>query len=186
MYTVVPDGRKGMTRKLHRNHLLPVTWPVVKDVKVKCKITKPQSIPASSAEVENLLSSEDSEDELPDVHVVVTQKDSKFVESGVESDGLALVLESSDESDEYCEIEFTKICSPPSGGLNDDAKVSDDAITGEVDAASQEAELGNNEVSEQEVSDNEDIVKEVKLRRSSRLTKKPDFYQASAKQVVAK
>ena len=108
MYTVVPDGRKGRTRKLHRNHLLPIAWPVVKGVKVKCKTTTPQSKPASSAEVENLVSSEESEDELPDVHVVVTAKDSKLVESDVESDGLALVLESSEESDDDDEIELTK------------------------------------------------------------------------------
>ena len=52
-----------MVGRLHIDHLLPAAWPVVKDVKVNFKTTKPQSKQASSAEVEHLLSSEESEDE---------------------------------------------------------------------------------------------------------------------------
>ena len=32
VYSVVPDKGKGRKRTLHRNHLLPITWPVVRDV----------------------------------------------------------------------------------------------------------------------------------------------------------
>ena len=93
----------------------------------------------------------------------------------MESDGLDLVLESSDESDEDGEIELNKTYLSPSGGLHNDAKVSDDAITCEVDAASHEEELGNYKVSEEEVSYDEDIAYEEKLRRSSRPTKTLTF-----------
>lgn len=189
VYSVVPDKGKGRERKLHRNHMLPITWPVVRDVLVDGKVVNP----TTERHVDVGGVSSDESDEEVDEFVLIEENVGTTPDRVIDehTGGESSVVDDEvveDVSDEV-EDDFDDVMPSSTENVVDDV---DDNVSDDVDDNVSESIVETSDAQREvddvvEENDTEDDVEseedDVPLRRSERQTRKPDFYQAGCSQV---
>jgi transposase InsO family protein len=197
VYTVVKENGTGKTKVLHRNHIMPITWPVVKE------LTKPLCTPKQSSLSKNGsdLETDSSDDELPTVHVTVDRNEHS-VDQNVEA------YHTPEFSSADCPEQqgFTRSKGETSSNLTDFDTKNDQDMSSDIhchvaddtddehdesDAQQVDVDSSNDSVEHEVVngSDNEsshdDVVSDDNppLRRSSRARKQPAWFQSGDYQV---
>ena len=195
VYTVVPEKGKGRARKLHRNHILPITWPVVRDVQVEDKAVRPKSGKVVKPQTEHCVvgshgSSDEESDSDVEGYVVVEHRhqSGENIVSGSDSD-IQDPVDSAQDSVRGDDITMANDVSVTNVNVDIDVHVSDedvddkdesDSIVDDIHSASDNV-LGDgteadDDDGEESVDDKEPV--EPNVRKSSRECRIPDRYQA--------
>ena len=206
VYSVVPEVGRGRARKLHRNHLLPITWPVLKDEVTKPVKHKPAKVKKKTVSKQHQDSSDGSgsssesevESEVDGIDLVVQRsgRESGEVEEvdeekdgGDDFDGMRLEMEESDVDESITSViddndvshdmsNDVSVCLPDSVVKNgDEQDVEDVDSTQEVDSVDQQQPVDDTS-SVVDTSSVDDGEQPQQLRRSGRQRNPPDFYQA--------
>ncbi len=186
VYTVIPDNGRGRTRKLHRNHILPVTWPVIKDEVKKPVRLKKQEVLDDSV---SLIHSESSSDEeMEDLHLVVEQKERK--------QNMEINISGSSNSQSFSDFVDHNIIedgvNDPENDIQDGhqdeqqpLEVDNHSILQDDESQAEDHDHQSVEVDEQSTIEENVSQPTEKDERPSRNRRCPDFYQAGFHAIVS-
>ena len=169
VYTVVRENGKGKPRTLHRNHIMPVTWPIIQKLTKSVKKTKQASQKPSDI-TDDVEVTDNSDDECDESSFQVT----------IHSDSIPHV-----HNDENVESYISEFVDQSVGSVRDDGNVSNvplstDTVLHVNDHDGGQENEGVDEV--QEVSDESEgeemISASQPLRRSTRQRVPPDKYKS--------